>query len=113
MDIIDNKVAFGMVFSEAAMGKLVHGVPLQPGHVRVSVDGIIKEDAWVPVPIIGEIETVRQAVGSHLAWPQDLIIFTPTIEVYIFSHLGFRYISSPIGVKGIKKRLHIQSKITI
>lgn len=77
MESLDNKVAFGMVFTE---GNLVHGVPLQPGHVRVSVDGSIIEDALVPVPITGEIETVRQAVGSVLAWPEDLVIFTPNAE---------------------------------
>ncbi|XP_074342473.1 uncharacterized protein LOC141680040 [Apium graveolens] len=49
----------------------------ETGYVRVQVDGIIKEDALVPVPIASEIETIRQAVGSLLAWPEDMVIFTP------------------------------------
>lgn len=60
------------------MGTKVHGVILRPGHLRVSVDGIIKPDALVPVPIAGEIEMVRQALGSHLAWPQHLIVTSST-----------------------------------
>ncbi|KAL8113768.1 hypothetical protein AgCh_020895 [Apium graveolens] len=77
VDVIENKVAFGMVFSEDGMSMLVHGVPLEPGYARVQVDGTIKEDASVPVPIAGEIETVRQVVGSFVAWPKNLIIFSP------------------------------------
>ncbi|KAK1383971.1 hypothetical protein POM88_021706 [Heracleum sosnowskyi] len=41
---------------------------------RVSVDGPIKGDALIPIPVVGEIETVDQAVGSHVSWPRDLII---------------------------------------
>lgn len=77
MGSIDNKVAFGVAFDEGdGMGTAVHGVPLKPGFIRVGVDGSIKDEALVPVPIVGEIETVHQAIGSHLAWPRDLIIFT-------------------------------------
>ena len=55
---------------------------------HTSVDGVIQEDALVPVPIAGEIETVRQAVGSYLAWPRDMISFTPTIaKVYEFKDI--------------------------
>ncbi|XP_074356002.1 uncharacterized protein LOC141695672 [Apium graveolens] len=60
------------------MNVSVHGVPRKPVHVRVSVDGHIQLEASVPVPIPGEIEVVRQAVGSHVAWPHELIIY-PTV----------------------------------
>ncbi|KAL8146466.1 hypothetical protein AgCh_004264 [Apium graveolens] len=79
VDNIENVVAFGMVFPQDGMSSSVHGVLLQPGYVRVRVDEIIKEDALVPVPIAGEIETICQAVGSLLAWPEDMVIFTPVI----------------------------------
>lgn len=51
------------------MSKYVYEVPLQLGYLRVSVNGIIKKDALVHVPIVGEIETVRKSVGSLSAWP--------------------------------------------
>ncbi|KAL8094210.1 hypothetical protein AgCh_035913 [Apium graveolens] len=80
VESIDNKVAFGVVFDDRdGMSRAVHGVPLEPRFVRVGVDGSIQDDALVPVPMVGEIETVQQAIGSHLAWPKDMIIYTSTI----------------------------------
>ncbi|XP_074377820.1 uncharacterized protein LOC141719345 [Apium graveolens] len=79
VESIDNKVAFGVVFDDGdGMSRAVHGVPLEPGFVRVGVDGSIQDDALVPVPVVGEIETIQQAIGSHLAWPKDMIIYTST-----------------------------------
>ncbi|KAL8107213.1 hypothetical protein AgCh_023866 [Apium graveolens] len=72
VDNIKNKVAFGMIFDDP-VNSIVHGVPMQPGHIRVSVDGAIQEDVLLSVPIEGELETVRQAIGSTVSWPQDLI----------------------------------------
>lgn len=80
MGSVDNKVAFGMAFEGEDMNNNIHGKPMQAGCLRVSVDGSIDGDALVPVPVLGEIEKVHQAVGSHVAWPRDLIIF-PTAMV--------------------------------
>lgn len=81
VDNIKNKVAFGLIFDEEDMNNSIHGMPLQPGCARVSVDGPIRGDALVPIPIPGEIETVEQAVGSHISWPRDLIIVQTTQTV--------------------------------
>lgn len=78
VDSRDNKVAYGVVFRRDK----IHGSPMQAGCVRVSVYGSIKPDALLPIPILGEMEKVSQAVGSHIAWPQNLIIF-PTDVVCI------------------------------
>ncbi|KAL8105256.1 hypothetical protein AgCh_029157 [Apium graveolens] len=72
VDNIKNKVAFGSIFDDP-MNSVVHGVPMQPEHVRVSMDGAIQADSLLPLPIEGELETVRQAIGSTVSWPQDLI----------------------------------------
>lgn len=53
---------------------------MPPGCVRVSVDAWIQPDALIPVCVDGEIETVVQAVCSHVAWPEELIVF-PTLVV--------------------------------
>ena len=79
---IENKVAFGTVFNDNNLNLVVHGVPLKPGHVRVSVDGHIQPDAVVPVPVPGEIELVREAVGSHVAWPRNLISLRTVVVVF-------------------------------
>ncbi|KAL1818688.1 hypothetical protein ACET3Z_013557 [Daucus carota] len=76
----EKKVAFGTVFDDDNLNLVVHGVPLKPGHVRVSVDGHIQPDAVVPVPVPGEIELVREAVGSHVAWPRNLISLRTVVK---------------------------------
>lgn len=83
VETIENKVAFGLLFDDENMNKSIHGVALQPGCARVSVDGAIQGDALIPIPIKGEIETVDQAVGSYVSWPRDLIILpnAPVVEV--------------------------------
>ncbi|KAL6535035.1 hypothetical protein OROMI_026409 [Orobanche minor] len=79
VDTIDNKVAFDLLFDDEEITKSLHGgVPLQPGCARVSADGPIKGDALIPIPIVGQIETVDQAVGSHVSWPRELIIVQNT-----------------------------------
>lgn len=71
---IENKVAFGLLFDDEDMNKSIHGVPMQAGCSRVSVDGPINGDALIPIPVVGEMETVNQAVGSHVSWPRNLNI---------------------------------------
>lgn len=80
-------MAFGMVFDDEGMDTTIHGVPLEPGCACVSVDGLIKGNALVPIPVKGEIETVEQAVGSYVSWPRDLIIFSdaPTVTAVCIS----------------------------
>ena len=90
MDTIENKVAFGTIFDDDdSVNVSVHGVPLKPGHVRVSVDGHIQPDALVPVPVPGEIEQVREAVGSHVAWPRNLISLRTVVVVFYMCLLIF------------------------
>ena len=79
VDNIENKVAFGTIFDDTELNTVVHGVPIQPGHVRVVVDGAIQGDALLPVPVEGELETVKQAIGSMVSWPEDLITIPPAV----------------------------------
>ncbi|XP_074347478.1 uncharacterized protein LOC141686337 [Apium graveolens] len=75
---LENKVAFGMVYPyEHNLTDLVHGVDIPIGHQCVSVDGLIKPDALLPAETRGDdIMTVRDALGSFLAWPEELISYT-------------------------------------
>ncbi|XP_040369464.1 uncharacterized protein LOC121051309 [Rosa chinensis] len=74
VNTISNIVAFGTVFDDVDINKMIHGAPLKEGCVRVSVDGEIQGDAPLPFPIMGEMELVREAVGSHVAWPEEFVI---------------------------------------
>ncbi|KAL8090932.1 hypothetical protein AgCh_040125 [Apium graveolens] len=80
VNTIDNKVAFGMVYPGKDKKK-VHGIDIPLGHKCVSVDGLLKPDALLPVPVPGEMVTVRDALGSFLTWPEGLISYTtPAIK---------------------------------
>ncbi|XP_074336394.1 uncharacterized protein LOC141673543 [Apium graveolens] len=62
---LENKVAFGLLFDDEDMNKSVHGVPIQPGCARVSVDGPIQGQAKIPIPVVGEIETKSKRKGKQ------------------------------------------------
>lgn len=51
----------------------VNNVPLGPNSVKVSVDTVIKGDAflWRPAP---NMYTIAQAVGETIAWPQNCVV---------------------------------------
>lgn len=57
----------------------VHGIDIPIGHKCVSVDGIIQADALLPVPVRDELVTVRDALGSFLPWPEELISYPAPI----------------------------------
>ena len=50
----------------------LHSAPLQPMHVKVTVDEVQEPDAAVPVPT-SEVRTVAQALQTFVAWPQHLV----------------------------------------
>ncbi|KAL6204906.1 hypothetical protein ACLB2K_022173 [Fragaria x ananassa] len=54
--------------------QLLHGVPLGENNVRVSVIRAIEGDALISIPVRDEILTVDDAVGSCVAWPNDLVV---------------------------------------
>ncbi|PRQ20360.1 putative Ulp1 protease family catalytic domain, putative transposase, Ptta/En/Spm, plant [Rosa chinensis] len=74
VDTINNIVAFGTVFEDEDVNRMIHGVPLKEGCVRVSVDGAIQAEARLPFLVEGEMGLVGQAIGSHVAWPEELVI---------------------------------------
>ncbi|KAI5384718.1 hypothetical protein KIW84_071648 [Lathyrus oleraceus] len=55
-------------------GDLLHHRPLPDGHLKVSVDVVLDKDALLPIPdIVSETKFLRDAIGSFVAWPLDLI----------------------------------------
>ncbi|XP_074323904.1 uncharacterized protein LOC141660818 [Apium graveolens] len=75
INTIDNNVAFGMVYLSKDKEKLDEiDTPL--GHKCVSIDGLLKQDVLLPVPIRGEMVTVCDVLGSFLAWSEGLINYT-------------------------------------
>ena len=70
---VDNIVAYGTAFFKDPPGQLCHGYPLGDANVRVSIDHAKEEKAAVPYPT-EDIKTVKQAMGSIISWPKELVI---------------------------------------
>ncbi|KOM38673.1 hypothetical protein LR48_Vigan03g205500 [Vigna angularis] len=54
-------------------GQTIHGVPILPHHVCVTIDKVQDPQAQVPVPT-PEIHFVGEAIGSFIVWPRTLIM---------------------------------------
>ncbi|KAI5390132.1 hypothetical protein KIW84_075456 [Lathyrus oleraceus] len=55
-------------------GELLHHNPLPVGYMKVSVDLVLDKDALLPLPdVVSETTLMRDAVGSFVGWPSDLI----------------------------------------
>ncbi|KAI5419106.1 hypothetical protein KIW84_043338 [Lathyrus oleraceus] len=64
-------------------GELLHHNPLPVGYMKVSVDLVLDTDMLLPLPdVVSETTLMRDAVGSFVGWPSDLIF--PDAEVYMF-----------------------------
>ncbi|PRQ37372.1 putative Ulp1 protease family catalytic domain, transposase, Tnp1/En/Spm [Rosa chinensis] len=74
---VENIVAYATVMECDDPSQTIHGAPLGDGNKRVSIYTALDEKAKVPFPVKDEIETVKQAMGSWVAWPKDLIIPSP------------------------------------
>ncbi|PRQ48579.1 putative Ulp1 protease family catalytic domain, putative transposase, Ptta/En/Spm, plant [Rosa chinensis] len=70
---INNVVSHGTIIEMDVANHKVHGVPLGEGNIRVAIDNALDEQALLPIPVTGELATVGQAVGSHVAWPKHLV----------------------------------------
>ncbi|KAL6276925.1 hypothetical protein ACE6H2_020526 [Prunus campanulata] len=70
-----NLVASGTIVEINVLNQLVHNVPLGEGNIRVAVNCALQGDSPLPIPVKGVLETVGDAIGSQVAWPQDLIVF--------------------------------------
>ncbi|KAH7838044.1 hypothetical protein Vadar_021409 [Vaccinium darrowii] len=76
---INNIVANGTMFEKVGPNELLHTTPLGEDNMRVSIDVVKIREALLPIPIPGEAVTVGEAVGCHVAWPRNLILFAPQV----------------------------------
>ncbi|XP_024178951.1 uncharacterized protein LOC112184961 [Rosa chinensis] len=74
---VDHIVALGTVMEHNDPSQLCHGYPLGDNNLRVSVSVAIEENALVQFSVGDEIRTVRQAMGSWVPWPKELVIMSP------------------------------------
>ena len=82
---VSNIVAYGRV-DEIPLAEgcepTLHGICLSKENARVSISYAIQEDAKIPFPVGDEIVTVKQAIGSFIAWPRDLVVGTQAVPKF-------------------------------
>ncbi|KAF5207501.1 hypothetical protein FRX31_002912, partial [Thalictrum thalictroides] len=76
----NNIVAYGRVHAKNGPEQVVHGVALGEDNVRVSIDKAKYEEARLPIPSF-DLETVKDAVGTVVAWPLKLVTEVPKAVV--------------------------------
>lgn len=81
VETINNTVAVGTIVDLDGPDFQIHGMPLGDENVRVAVVVPIQEKAKLPFPIYGDLETVGDAVGCHVAWPKKLVQWRMRITV--------------------------------
>ena len=70
--------------------QLLHNRPLPTDCYKVSVDEALVEAAFIPDVGNNESQTVKDAVGSFVAWPKDQVIFLDKdddLQVYTYINL--------------------------
>ncbi|XP_073280961.1 uncharacterized protein [Primulina huaijiensis] len=84
LDSSTDIVAYGTIVEVNGANNLLHGVPLPQNCMRVSIDEAMQKTALFPVPIPNECENVGDAVGTHVAWQNHLIMLRKEIhDAYI------------------------------
>ncbi|KAI5317293.1 hypothetical protein L3X38_037000 [Prunus dulcis] len=86
-----NIVASGTIVEINVPNQPVHNVPLGEGSIRVAVNCALKGDSPLPIPVKGVFETVGDALGSQVAWPQDLIVFDDKVVNFFSFKLAMFY----------------------
>ncbi|TYK18876.1 uncharacterized protein E5676_scaffold204G00800 [Cucumis melo var. makuwa] len=71
---VDNIVAIGIVFERISTNEIVYRVRLGEGDVWVFIELACDSHSLLPIPIVGNIYSVHDAIGSHVSWQKYLIV---------------------------------------
>ena len=70
---VDNIVATGTAFERISIDEIVYGVRLGEGDVRVLIELACDSHSLLPIPIVGSIYSVHDAIGLHVPWPKNIL----------------------------------------
>ncbi|KAL8556068.1 hypothetical protein ACS0TY_003754 [Phlomoides rotata] len=65
-------VAYGTIIKIYDPNELIHGIKLPKNCMRVAIEKAVDESAHLPIPN-GDYLTTKDAIGSHVAWPMNLM----------------------------------------
>ena len=79
-------VAAGLVFEKFEPNDTVHHMSLGEDNVRVSIDKVYHPDTNLPIPVANaDMMTVKDALGSQVAWPKKHVLLDVEVMHIIFS----------------------------
>ena len=90
MGSTDHFVALATFCTNDDPSTVCHGYAMGDDKLRVSIHTAIEEKALIPFPVGDEIKTVKQAMGSWVMWPKNLIIYNEN-KVYIYLHIQYYF----------------------
>lgn len=67
-------VAYGTVITLHEKSKTLHGRPMPKDCMRVSIDEVVDANALLPFSIPNVCDNVGDAIGTHVAWPNSLVV---------------------------------------
>ncbi|KAL8555895.1 hypothetical protein ACS0TY_003639 [Phlomoides rotata] len=65
-------VAYGTIIKIYDPNEFIHGIKLPKNCMRVAIEKVVDESAHLPIPN-GDYLTTKDAIGSHVAWPMNLM----------------------------------------
>ncbi|KAF9607735.1 hypothetical protein IFM89_000082, partial [Coptis chinensis] len=89
VDFKSNVVAKGIVYEELGPETKLHNVPLGQYNSHVAVGKILegKEQALLPVPVGDKLKFMEDAIGSHVAWPRELVVKANQVKISMIVNL--------------------------
>lgn len=69
-----NNVVDGFVFERNGPNEKVRGIHLGEKNVHVSIQIVFSPNNILPIPVLDEMEMVKDTIGSLVAWPKELVL---------------------------------------
>lgn len=84
LDSSTNIAAYGTIVCVNGPDNLLHGAPLPKNCMRVAIDEAVDKSGLLPFPIPSECDVIGDAVGTHVAWPQHLLVKKDEVCVILY-----------------------------
>ena len=84
----NNIVAVGMVFEKSGPHEKIHNVSLGEENVRVCITKVteaIFSNVALPIPVGDEMTQIKDAIGSFVAWPKELVCIGVEVNYLLIS----------------------------
>ena len=83
-------MAAGTVFKRQWSNEVVYGVTLGVNDVQVLIEVVEDTNSTLPIPVVGSIYRVSDAIGSYVPWPNHLVVVEKAEKVnFIYENMSY------------------------